>query len=104
MKRVVFHPAAADDAENAAAWYAGEGLALGLDFERELAGAIDRLRGQPAPSTPYLAVPATRGVRKLAFRRFPYSLVFVERNGDCIVLAVAHAARRPGYWKARLRR
>jgi plasmid stabilization system protein ParE len=104
VKRLFFHPAAAEDAENAAAWYAGEGLALGLDFQRELAAAINRLRGQPAPWTPFLAMPTMRRVRKLAFHRFPYFLVFVERDGACIVLAVAHAARRPGYWKARLRR
>ncbi|MFO0453014.1 MAG: hypothetical protein ACK52I_30875 [Pseudomonadota bacterium] len=35
---------------------------------------------------------------------FPYSVVYVERDGALLVVAVAHGARRPGYWRQRTRR
>ena len=37
-------------------------------------------------------------------RRFPYLLIYrVNADGNCCIIAVAHAHRRPGYWKRRLR-
>jgi hypothetical protein len=32
---------------------------------------------------------------------FPYVLVFYVRQASAIVLAIAHAKRRPGYWADR---
>ena len=35
-------------------------------------------------------------------RKFPYMLVFVRESSDSLlVLALAHAKRRPGYWRRR---
>jgi hypothetical protein len=34
-------------------------------------------------------------------RRFPYVVVFVMLDDDIRVVAVAHAKRRPAYWKGR---
>jgi toxin ParE1/3/4 len=34
--------------------------------------------------------------------KFPYSIVYVVRDGDVTVAAVAHAKRRPGYWRERI--
>ncbi len=40
--------------------------------------------------------------RRIVVRRFPY-LVFFEVRGETVeVVAVAHASREPGYWRARL--
>jgi toxin ParE1/3/4 len=33
---------------------------------------------------------------------FPYSIVYKVTATQCIVIAVAHAARKPGYWRDRL--
>jgi hypothetical protein len=35
--------------------------------------------------------------------RFPFSVVFVARDKDIIVLALAHHRRRPDYWRERVR-
>lgn len=44
------------------------------------------------------------GIRRLPFRKFPYSLIYsVVEPGHALVLAVAHQRRRPGYWRRRLR-
>lgn len=103
MKRVRYHAAAAEDAEHAAAWYFSERPTLGLDFERELSAAVGLLLQVPIPSTTYPRLPKKLEVRKIAFKRFPYDLVFVERDNSLLIVAIAHQARRPGYWRSRLR-
>ena len=40
--------------------------------------------------------------RRLPLRRFPYSVVYVVRNAEIRILAVAHQRRRPGYWRGRV--
>ncbi|HEX5756874.1 MAG TPA: type II toxin-antitoxin system RelE/ParE family toxin [Arenimonas sp.] len=103
MRPVRFLAAAAEEAEAAADWYTRERRELGADFEGELDAAVARMAERPeaCPRHPHVSV---RGdVRRQFLRRFPYQLVFVERDGVLIVLAVAHLAKRPGYWKQRLR-
>jgi plasmid stabilization system protein ParE len=43
-----------------------------------------------------------RNVRKFLLARFPYAVYYVPRQDEILVLAVAHGARRPGYWRHRL--
>ena len=33
---------------------------------------------------------------------FPYSVIFQEKSDIILVVAVAHAKRRPGYWQTRI--
>lgn len=40
-------------------------------------------------------------IRRLPFRRFPYSIVYYLRESEVRILAVAHQRRRPGFWKGR---
>lgn len=97
IRRIAFHPAAGEEAEQAAAWYASEALALGFDFVRELARSIDLLKQEPIPSTPYPRISSKLGIRRLRLQRFPFDLVFIEREENFIIVALAHHARRPGY-------
>jgi len=53
-------------------------------------------------SFPQLQPPYTRNTRKRVLERFPYSVIFQERNDIILVIAIAHAKRRPGYWAKRL--
>ncbi len=103
MTQVRFHPAAAEEAEEAAAWYADERISLGQDFVRELDAALALLKSNTIPSTPHPHVPNGLGVRRFTLKRFKFDVVFVERGEALTVVAVAHHSRRPGYWKARLR-
>ena len=47
-------------------------------------------------------VDATLEIRRALLARFPYALVFLVREDEVRVLAVAHAKRRPGYWLSRV--
>jgi toxin ParE1/3/4 len=40
-------------------------------------------------------------VRKFTLHRFPFVIFYQEHAAKIQVLAVAHARRRPGYWKTR---
>jgi hypothetical protein len=55
----------------------------------------------PLTSAPGIA--EVRGVKRLLLRRFPYAVIVRERGTEIVVIAFAHHARRPGYWRARLR-
>jgi len=40
--------------------------------------------------------------RKFVLQRFPFAIVYREKEAVVQVLAIAHGHRRPGYWKERL--
>jgi hypothetical protein len=103
VKESKYHPAAAEEAVAAAAWYASEQPQLGEDFAHELGAAVALLRKDPIPCVPYQHVSGRVNAKRILFQRFPYDLVFVERGNTIFIVAIAHQARRPGYWKARLR-
>ena len=42
-------------------------------------------------------------IRSVKVKRFPYRVVYVPVGEDIDVIAVAHAKRRPGYWRQRLK-
>lgn len=42
------------------------------------------------------------GIRRALIRRFRYSVFFIVRENEALIVAVAHQHRRPGYWKDRL--
>jgi plasmid stabilization system protein ParE len=44
-----------------------------------------------------------RGVaRRVPIRRFPYFVVYRDRNDFIEIVAFAHQSRRPGYWRSRV--
>ena len=43
----------------------------------------------------------TQEVRRFVLERFPYTVIFEVLADRVLVLAVAHARRRPNYWKRR---
>jgi hypothetical protein len=40
-------------------------------------------------------------VKHLGLKRFPFDVVVVEHGEEVLVIAFAHHARRPGYWRQR---
>ena len=97
------HAAAADEAAEAAAWYEKERPGLGVEFEHAIDAALDLLEEAIVPLTSVPGTAGTRGVKRLILRRFPYSVIVYERDAELFVIAFAHHARRPGYWRERLR-
>lgn len=91
-----FHPDASAEAEAAAAWYAQHSEDAAHHFLAELDFAVEQVASAPERWPRF-----GRGARRVLFRRFPYSLVYRVTDAVIEVLAVAHAKRKPGYWKRR---
>lgn len=98
MTPVVFAPFARAELEAAAQWYEvrapglGEQLVLGIDE------TLQRISEAPA------SFPKWEGdqrFRRVVVQRFPYVVFYRERAGQIEVTAIAHGARKPGYWLER---
>lgn len=103
-KPVRFAHAARTEVLEAARWYEQQRRGLRAEFLVSLDEAVVRMVeiGGSLERIP-LGDPAFP-IRRIHLRRFPYSLVFIELPTRIRVLALAHAARRPGYWRTRIDR
>jgi plasmid stabilization system protein ParE len=100
--RLELHPEARAEVRSAALWYDERRPGLGDEFIAEVSAAFDRVRDAPES---YRAWPGTRAadplIRKATIQRFPYVVAFEKHERHVLVLAVAHAKRRPLYWLTR---
>jgi len=88
---VLFRPDAETEIIEAWDWYEMRHQGLGAE------AAISRAARVPD------ANPRVHGeVRRELLRRFPFGVFYVVENETLLVLAVAHARRKPGYWADRM--
>lgn len=93
---VEVHPLAADESEAAERWYRERNETASTRFRRELDRAVDLISERPEAGSPYLS-----STRRVLLRRFPFFVVYRVRGERVQIVAVAHARRRPGYWRER---
>jgi len=95
-------PEADGEAIAAALWYDDRQAGLGDDFLAEIARALEQISQHPRhlPRLEYYT--GLHEIRRCQLRRFPYTVIFCQRDEDSLVVAVAHARRRPLYWLDRL--
>ncbi len=96
QRSVSFHPAAQQDADDAAAWYAERSVRAAVRFLDELERVIDLIANSPNSFQVFDA-----DLRRAVFRRFPLYIVFRADDLKIVVLAVAHGNRRPRFWHNR---
>ncbi len=96
MKPLEIQPAALAEAEEAAAWYAERDPRVAARFAVELEAALNRIAEAPHRWPAYF-----HGTRRVRLTRFPYLVAYREDPTRILVVAIAHAKRRPGYWKKR---
>ncbi|WP_447598258.1 type II toxin-antitoxin system RelE/ParE family toxin [Nitrospira sp. Nam80] len=94
-----FHPEAEQEFIEAAAYYEQNVTSLGERFGSEVRRTIARLLEYPE-----LGSPIDADLRGLRLTRFPYFLIYSFTSELLRVVAVAHAHRRPGYWRSRANR
>ncbi|MBS1839994.1 MAG: type II toxin-antitoxin system RelE/ParE family toxin [Acidobacteria bacterium] len=97
IRAVQFHEEASTDVESAFEWYfarsewaAARFLQAVDDGIREIAESPDRW-----PLADF-------GARKYLVVRFPFAVFYREFSSAIQIIAVAHASRRPGFWRGRL--
>ena len=95
-RRVRFHEVAEAELDAAAAWYDQQRQGLGGQLITAIGAKITAILETP------VRWPRVGRTRRALVGRFPYSIVYRELSHDEIeIVAVAHARRRPGYWRRR---
>jgi toxin ParE1/3/4 len=97
VKRAIVHPEADAELLEAMDWYDAKRFGLGLELMEEVRRAIERLESDPALGVRY----GRSQVRYYRVSRFPYVIYYQELSDRLSIAAIAHARRRPGYWKKR---
>ena len=96
MRRIVFHPDADRELEQAQAWYEERVAGLGRMFFSEIESAIHTIQDSPDTWPKYMA-----GARRFLVHRFPFAIIYRHYDHAIQVIAVMHLKRRPGYWTPR---
>ena len=98
--KVELHPAATAELVAQHDFYEERLPKLGADLEAEVHRGLRQIVASPEAWKPWPDLPE---VRTFVLERFPFVLPYWHDAERVVVLAVAHARRRPGYWKGRLR-
>jgi plasmid stabilization system protein ParE len=95
-KSVEFHEDAAREFLAAIEWYRYRNELVATRFARKIAQAVEQIATSPSRWPAY-----SHQTRRFVLRQFPFFVIYRELPNVVQVLAVAHAHRRPGYWKSR---
>ena len=96
MPEVRFLPSATKDYEDACTWYYERSERAAERFEEAVERALDDVVEAPE-RWPF----CDRRHRQHLMRKYPYSIVYRLVDDTVVIVAVAHASRRFGYWKRR---
>ena len=96
MKEIRFHPAARRELLRAAAWYLQRSENAAAGFEAEIDHAVQRIGEAPER----YAITKT-GRRRFVLLKYPFNVIYRIFEEHIEIVAVAHNARRPGYWSGR---
>ena len=95
--RVRFHEAVVAELAWEVQYYAKISPQLG----ERLATVVERALAIAA-EFPDMGAPHSYGTRRVFPTRFPFSVVYLHRDDEILVLAIAPDDRKPGYWLSRM--
>jgi toxin ParE1/3/4 len=93
-----FHPAAEAEFLESVGFYESRAQGLGEAFIAEFEAVICLVCNAPRQRP----VECAPDIRRAPLQRFPFSIIYREKQPKIQVLAVAHERRRPQYWLGRL--
>lgn len=96
MSRVQFIEPARLEVLAEVAYYHRVEDGLGTKFLEAVEDATARALAYPLAGTP-----APFNTRRVFLRDFPFALIYRSDDQGITVYALAHHARRPGYWRSR---
>jgi plasmid stabilization system protein ParE len=96
-KQIRIQSEAQEEINQAFEWYFERSPAAADAFLTEIGASLAQVASHPQLYPAY-----TKNTRRRILSGFPYSLIFQEKDDVILVVAVAHAKRRPGYWRARI--
>lgn len=97
-----FEEEAGAEYREAGRWYESRRPGLGLEFFDAVDATLRKITDFPDAGELVPRIPRELPVRRLAVKRFPYHVVYLEMPQTLRILAIAHDRQKPGYWKSRL--
>ena len=94
--KLVLHPEALQEYEEAVADYEERQEGLGERFILSVEAAFESIKESPE-RWPVLEA----DVRRRLTRVFPYAVLYTIERDQVLVVAVMHCRREPGYWRTR---
>jgi plasmid stabilization system protein ParE len=100
MTTTRIHRVARREIDDAAAYYEAHREGTGARFIATVFATLDLLREHPHAGRPVQARRPDVELRQIKTPGFPYSIVYWYRSSvpEVLVIAIAHARRRPRYW------
>jgi toxin ParE1/3/4 len=98
----VFHPEARTEFVVDVDWYDEREVGLSERFEIAVRAAIDAAVDSPESWAVWPGWDRQPVVRSKGVSDFPYRVVYFVQGDLLMIVAVAHAKRRPGYWRSRV--
>jgi plasmid stabilization system protein ParE len=95
-KPVEFLEGAREDFDESFDYYRARSAGAAIGFTAAVDEAIDHILANPG-RFPF----AYGGCRYVALHRYPFRIVFRDETARVVIVAVAHAKRRPDYWHGR---
>ena len=96
-KPLEIHAAALEELKSAIAWYLERSEPAATSFVAEVDRALEMV-----VQSPDRWPKGQHSTRRYVLQRFPFALIYREKENVIELLAVAHGHRRPSYWKERL--
>jgi toxin ParE2 len=97
MLSIKYLPAAKDDFDQSFNWYAARSDVAAVRFAEAVDAALFRISQDPE-SLPQVHL----DFHECRLIRFPFRVIFRRSEDHFLIIAIAHAKRRPSYWVRRL--
>ena len=93
-----FHPAAESEHLETAAYYESKLAGLGAAYLMEFQAAVNRILQEPS----LYQIAKCPNIRKANLRRFPFAIIYRQKDTAVQLLAISHFRHRPEHWAGRL--
>ena len=100
MKVRVLGPALQEITE-AAIWFDRQRTGLGDEFWHAVEAVLSRIEANPMSFSKSEFATTDSDLRFAIIRRFNYVVHFLVESNEAQIVAIAHGARKPGYWLRR---
>jgi plasmid stabilization system protein ParE len=97
QKRIRIHSQAQQEIDQAFEWYFKRSPKAADQFLTEIGASFTQIALHPQLYPLY-----TEHTQRRVLTKFPYSVIFQEKDEIILILVIAHAKRRPGYWRHRI--
>lgn len=92
-----FHPEAEKELNSSIDYYEEYQNNLGLEFAQEVYKTIQRIL-----SFPKAWQILDNDIRRCLTSRFPFGIIYYQKDNEVIILAVMQLNREPNYWQDRI--